>query len=155
MIKTMRDSKTYQTSIHLTIAEEQTRMLALEAFKGLLPTTADYSILQYQKQESDKTKAESETKARQHESQLRDTEDKLESAQKEKQFAEAVRANFEGRVTTVAEVKNFIVSMFNEEVERRADGKFNAGAALTYGALDFMYKKITHRDNTPRDGGQS
>jgi hypothetical protein len=149
MMKTMRDSRTYQTSPHLTIAEEQTRMLALEAFKGLLATTADYSILQHQKQESDKTIARLETKARQLESQLKDTENKLESALKEKQFTEAVRANFEGRATTVAEVKNLIVSMFNEEVERREDEKFNAGAAVTYGALDFIYKKITHRDNKP------
>jgi hypothetical protein len=149
MIETMRDSGEYKTSLHLTIAEEQTRTLALEAFKGLLTTTADYSIMQYQKQESDKTITRLDTKASQLESQLKDTENKLESALKEKQFTEAVRANFEGRITTVAEIKNLIISMFNEEVQRRADEKFNAGAAVTYGVLDFVHKKITRRNNTP------
>lgn len=51
----------------------------------------------------------------------------------------------------MAEVKNLTVSMFCEKVEKRADNKLKAGAAVTYGALDFLYKKITRRDNKPEE----
>lgn len=154
LIKKIRESRTYQTSLNLPVSEEETRLLALKAFEGDLASKKDYQTLLNEKENSEKTQREREARIVQLESDLRQSEKNRESTLHEKQFLETVRINFGGRPTTLGEAKNWLVSTYRKEIQKRADEKFKAGAAVTYGALDFVFKKITHRDNTPADGGQ-
>jgi hypothetical protein len=61
---------------------------------------------------------------------------------------------FEAQFTTLEELKNWTLSTFNKEIERRANEKFNAIATGTYGVLDFVTKKITSRFSNQQSGQQ-
>lgn len=139
-VKKMRESNKYQTSPNLAENEEKVRKLALEAFKGLLITKNDYEKLGNEKQTSDDASAREhaklQTKVDTLESKVGELENGLEVTRKEKQFIESVRANFEGRATTIREIGDWVVKMYGVEIQKRAEEKHNATAALGHGIFD-------------------
>ena len=114
--------------------EEKVRMQALLAFKGdLVPKPLFRRVLNQR-----------ETLARKNielEKKLKFKEDKLTDTEREKETLAKIKVYVEGGPRTLKELREWTVAFFKEEIERRANEKYDALAAAAYGALDWIQKK--------------
>lgn len=129
----------------LPILEEKVRALALKAFEGNLVSTMDHRELQSPKNDLEIKVAEKDKK-------LEETKRQLECANNKIKILEAIKLNFEGRPVTLAELQNWVVQIFYDEIEKRANEKHNLLAAGTSGILDFIFHKIRKKE-TPQQSG--
>lgn len=143
-----REGKISHPNLQVAIIEEQIRSLALKAFQGDLVSKEKYAELLHEKENIQNTKRELETKISDLEASLGEEKKNLESASREKSLLEAIKADFEGRSTTLGELKNWVLSTFNEEIEKRVAEKLMTFGVAAFKGLEFAYRKITRQDNT-------
>jgi hypothetical protein len=78
--------------------------------------------------------------------QLGETNRKLECALRENFVLEFIKVNIEGRILTLGDLRNWVASVYREEIEKRAEEKSNVFAAGVCGILDFVGKKLTQTE---------
>lgn len=153
-IKRLREKDTQSPRLMLPIVEEQTRAEALKVFEKDLVSTQQHRGLIEKYENCERDRFELEKKAQELEAKNEEAKRNLECTATEKQLLEAIKINFEGRSTTLTEARTWVLSTFTEEIERRADEKFNVAAAATYGGLDFVFKKIEGKFSNQQRGQQ-
>ncbi len=74
----------------------------------------------------------------------------LEYVTNENRILETIKLSFEGRSSTLAELRKWVTQIYFDEIEKRANEKCNIIAAGTSGILDFILNKITNKETTYR-----
>ena len=116
-------------------------MLALKAFEGDIVSITDYQELQSQK-------SDLEIKYAEENKELEETRRQLECTINKNRILEAIKLSFDGRSSSVGELRNWVAQVYYDEIEKRANEKCNILAAGTSGVLDFIYDKIKNKETT-------
>jgi hypothetical protein len=153
-IKRLREEGTHAPGLALPLIEEEARSEALKVFEGDLVSKRQHKELMEKYESCERARSELEKKVQEHEAKYEETKRDLEYTSRQRQLLETLRINFEGRSTTLAELRNWALSVFQEEIERKADEKFNALAAATYGGIEFIGRKIASMFSNHRSGQQ-
>jgi len=140
-IKYVRERGFPSWSGGLPILEEKVRMLALKAFEGDLVSKIDYQELRSQKNDL-------EIKYAEKDNELEEAKRQLECATSENKILEAIKLSFEGAIFNIGELRNWVVQIYYDEIEKRTNEKFNILAAGTSGILDFISNKISNKEKT-------
>jgi len=133
-VKRTREDKRSPWTLLLPRIEEGIRMQALEAFKGDLVPKFIFKRMSKQKKEIENRSIELEKK-------LESETEKLTHAEREIEMLRTIKAHVEGRPRTLKELREWTVVIFKEEIERRANEKYDASAARAQGAIDWIHKK--------------
>lgn len=133
-VKRTREDKSSPCGPLLPRIEEGIRMQALEAFKGDL-------VPKFVFQRVSKQKEEIENKSIELEKKLELKTEKLTHAEREIEMLEKINAYVEGGPRTLKELREWMVAIFKEEIERRANEKYDALAAGTRGVLGWIHNK--------------
>jgi len=144
-LKKAREDKSSPFGPLLPRIEESIRMQALKAFEGDLVSKTEFKALWDLKEEHRKEKKELGSNVENLEALLQRKDEELASVKKEKEISEDIKVYVEGSQKTLKELKEWILAKYEEEIERRANEKFNKQAARTYGLVDWVSKKITKR----------
>jgi hypothetical protein len=139
-----------QPSIHVFVLEEEIRNKALKAFEGHLMTKQEQSELLIMQEKQKEAIAKLTASNRELQGKLDEANKRLESASNNIRMLEAMKTNFQARTITLQELRNWVWLEFKEEIQRRADKKFNMYAAAVYGALDFTIDKMSRKDSPKR-----
>lgn len=140
MLKTMK-SETSQPALYIAITEEKIRDIALRAFEGHLMTKKEQTELLIEQEKQKQTIAKLKTETEELEVGLEETNKKLGSANNTIRLLEAIKLNFEGRSITLGELKNWVLSIFNEEIQRRTDLKLDMYATAASWSFGFCLQK--------------
>ena len=116
-------------------------MQTLRAFEGDSASKTEYKILWKQKEKYRKKNIKFKTTAKQQKNKIKTQDDLLVKARQENEILKRISVNFEGKQITFQELKDWTISIFNEEIQRRANEKFDKQAARTYGLLEFLRGK--------------
>lgn len=153
-IKTLREKGTNSYGLQLPTIEEQTRALALKVFEGDLVSKNQHRELMQKYEDCKRGKCALETRVSELEAKNEETQRHLECTTREKQLLEALKMNFDGRPTTLTELRNWTLSIFSEEIERKVGERLIALGVGAYGVLDFTLKKLTSKFSNQQRGQQ-
>ena len=65
----------------------------------------------------------------------------MTDTEREKETLEKIKVYVEGGPRTLKELREWTVAVFKEEIERGANEKYDAWAAVSHGVLDWIQKK--------------
>jgi cation transport regulator ChaC len=153
-LKKARETRSLQPQAQIPELEEEIRTMALKVFEGDLVSKRDYKRLWGETEELKKMKIAEEMKVPELEARLEKVTRSLERAQSDNRILEAVKVNFEGRTTTIREIRDFVLSIFSEGIRKSAEERHNATAAAVHGLLDFAADKIAHWVRNRTGGNQ-
>jgi len=134
-VKRMREDKNSPLRHLIPQMEEGIRTKALEAFKGDLVSETVYNAVYNRKEAYRKDNIVLTEK-------LEKTEGKLASAEKERDILQNVKEYVGGRQRTLEELKDWTISVCEEEIEERAKEKYDGLAAATQGTLNWVDGKL-------------
>jgi len=134
-VKRIREDKSSPLRHLLPRIEEGIRMKALEAFKGDYVSKIVYDGVYKHKEEYRDENIELKKK-------LKRQDDELPSVRKEKDFLENLKVYVEGGPRTLKDLRDWTISVCEEEIENRAKEKYHALAAATQGTLNWVNGKL-------------
>jgi len=146
-VKRARENKSSPLRPLIPRIEESIRMQALKAFEGDLVSKWEFRALWNHKEELRKENNDLRNKVGELEKKLKEKDDELANLRKDREVFDKIKVNFEGRQMNLEELRRLIISIYEEEIERRANEKFDRLAAVTHGGLDWLERKITKKDN--------
>lgn len=152
-LKKIRETGSSKMQAQVPALEEEIRFRALMVFKGDLVSKRDYKILWDEKEEYKKAKGELEADVSKLVADFDMAKKKFDVVQRDRALLTALKMNFEGQSITLEHLRNWVISTFNEEIQRRTDEKLKVYANAALGVVDFIHKKITSRGNLSKGSG--
>ena len=95
------------------------RNLALKVFEGDLVSKREHKALQGENDECKRAKGELESKVLRLTMSLAKANSRMGEAVNDKKLLKAIRVNVEGRTTTLGGFRNWVLSVYSEEIEVR------------------------------------
>ena len=130
-LKRAREDRSSPLRRFIPRIEEQIRMKALEAFEGDIISKPMYNALWKRKEKyRNETVQKDET--------IRTLKEEQAKKDIKLKILEAVKVDFEGRPTTLEDLRRLTMSIQDKEIERRANEKYDRLAALAQGTLNFI-----------------
>ena len=137
-VKRVREERSSSLKFMLPRTEERIRMKALEAFKGDLVDKMVYNAVYKQKEDYRKENIDLKI-------ELDKKDSELASVRKQNEFLEKLKVYVEGEQRSFKDLKNWVILVFNKEIERFADGKSDKLTARFRGLLEFIDQKRKER----------
>ena len=63
----------------------------------------------------------------------------------DKELLEAIRVNVEGRITTLGQLRNWVLSVYSEEIEERVGERLVALGIGVAGLAHFAWREVANR----------
>ena len=137
-VKRVREERSSSFKFMLPRTEEGIRMKALEAFKGDLVDKTTYDVVYAHKEKYRKENIDLKI-------ELDKKDSELASVRKQNEFLEKLKVYVEGEQRSFKDLKNWVILVFNKEIERRVNERYDSGVAVTKGIADLIGEKLAKR----------
>lgn len=146
-VKKAREGKTYLIPALVPRIEETIRLEALKCFEGDLVSKAAYKALWDGKERLRREKNCLQDKVSEVETQLKRERTESADTKRENSMLKAIKVYVEGQPRTIRDLEEHIFNRIDDEIEQRANKKFDSTAARTYGLINWLADRSRKNDS--------
>lgn len=145
LLKYIREHKPETSPIITAQIENGIREQALQVFKGYLVPKSEFEALNNEKDNVGAEYDQLKSEVQELRDSLKTRDGELTILKNENQLLAKIKLTVESGQTTLKALRDWMILQCNEEIDRRADEKYNSIGAAAYGTIGWISEQVASR----------